>query len=113
MLGSLLEETLRRQLSEQFLETLALVRRTSASDLESSMQFLEGLDLTTTSQLVRAFSMYFHLANVTEQTHRGRQSRDARDADEGPLARVTTLIEKALAEGRIEHAQVNEAVRKS
>ena len=111
MLGSLLEETLRRQLSDEFLETLALVRRTSASDLESSMQFLEGLDLTTTSQLVRAFSMYFHLANVTEQTHRGRQSRDARDAEEGPLARVTTLIEKALAEGRIEHAQVNEAVQ--
>jgi phosphoenolpyruvate carboxylase len=111
MLGSLLDETLRRQLSEQFLNTLELVRRASEDDLESSMRVLEGLDLTTTSQLVRAFSMYFHLANVAEQTHRGRQSRDARDADDGPLARVTTLIEKALAEGRLASEQVQEAAR--
>ena len=84
------------------------MRRASDEDLESSMELLEGLDLTTSSQLVRAFSTYFHLANVAEQTHRGRQGRDQ---DQGPLARVTTLIEVALAEGRLERADVEAAVR--
>jgi phosphoenolpyruvate carboxylase len=110
MLGALLDETLRRQISEQFLTTLDQVRRASEEDLESSIQLLEPLDLVTSSQLVRAFSMYFHLANVAEQTHRGRQRRDARDAEEGPLARITQLVERALAEGRLEIAQVREAV---
>jgi phosphoenolpyruvate carboxylase len=108
MLGSLLDQTLRRQISEAFLDTLDVVRRASDEDLESSMELLEGLDLTTSSQLVRAFSTYFHLANVAEQTHRGRQGRDL---DQGPLARVTTLIEVALAEGRLERADVEAAVR--
>ena len=75
MLGSLLDQTLRRQISDEFLDTLDMVRRASEDDLDSSMQLLERLDLATSSQLVRAFSMYFHLANVAEQTHRGRQSR--------------------------------------
>jgi len=64
MLGSLLDQTLRRQISEAFLDTLDTVRRASDDDLESSMELLDGLDLATSSQLVRAFSMYFHLANV-------------------------------------------------
>ena len=108
MLGSLLDQTLRRQISDEFLDTLDMVRRASEDDLDSSMQLLERLDLATSSQLVRAFSMYFHLANVAEQTHRGRQSRDA---DHGPLARVTALIESALAQGQVSHADVQSAAR--
>ncbi|MGA2432573.1 MAG: phosphoenolpyruvate carboxylase, partial [Acidimicrobiales bacterium] len=107
MLGALLDQTLRRQISDEFLDTLDVVRRASDDDLESSMELLEGLDLTTSSQLVRAFSTYFHLANVAEQTHRGRQGRDP---DQGPLARVTVLIEEALTSGRFEVADVEEAV---
>ena len=64
MLGSLLDQTLRRQISEAFLDTLDVVRRASDEDLESSMELLEGLDLTTSSQLVRAFSTYFHLSLI-------------------------------------------------
>ena len=109
-LGALLDDTLRRQISDEFLEILESVRRTCEENLESSMLQLEQLDLTTSSQLVRAFSMYFHLANVAEQTHRGRQSLRARELNRSPLDRVTTLIEDALSEGRLEHSQVEEAV---
>ncbi|MFZ1063150.1 MAG: phosphoenolpyruvate carboxylase [Acidimicrobiales bacterium] len=107
MLGSLLDQTLRRQISERFLDTLDAVRRASDDDLDSSMTLLAQLDLATSSQLVRAFSTYFHLANVAEQTHRGRQERGT---DQGPLARVSGLIEEALAEGRLDLDTVQNAV---
>ncbi len=111
MLGSLLDQTLRRQISDDFLETLEAVRKSCDEDLTSSMQLLEKLDIVTASQLVRAFSMYFHLANVAEQTHRGRLSRHNRDENNSPLQRVTTLIEEALRDGRLVSDQVEEAVR--
>jgi phosphoenolpyruvate carboxylase len=107
MLSSLLDQTLRHQVSDEFLDTLDAVRRASDDDLESTTQLLEQLDLVTSSQLVRAFSMYFHLANIAEQTHRGRQSRLS---EQGPLGRVTNLIERALSQGRLNHADVQAAV---
>src|ERR1700677_5325743 len=111
MLGSLLDQTLARQVSGAFLDTVERVRQAADEDLDSSIEELESLDLATTSQLVRAFSMYFHLANVAEQTHRGRQGRGDRDDDRGPLNRVTDLIEEALAAGELERSDVEDAVR--
>lgn len=111
MLGSLLDQTLARQVSVSFLDTVEKVRRAADEDLDASIEELESLDLATTSQLVRAFSMYFHLANVAEQTHRGRQGRGDRDDDRGPLNRVTDLIKEALSTGLLEMADVDEVIR--
>src|SRR5271154_4425018 len=111
MLGSLLDQTLARQVSVAFLDTVEKVRRAADDDLEESIEELESLDLATTSQLVRAFSMYFHLANVAEQTHRGRQGRGDRDDDRGPLNRVTDLIKDALESGLLTNAVVEEVIR--
>jgi phosphoenolpyruvate carboxylase len=73
MLSAVLDETLQRQTTPQFVSLVERVRQVAGEDLASTLGALEDLDLPTASQLVRAFSMYFHLANVTEQTHRARE----------------------------------------
>lgn len=111
--SSLLDDTLRRQTSEDFLSFIEMVRTSGDQDLAESIRRLERLDLVTSSQLVRAFSMYFHLANVAEQTHRSRVGRRKRETGESPLARVTRLISGALDEGRLDHAALREALAKT
>ena len=80
LLGNLLGESLVRQHGESLLQLVERVRSLTkrlrsggdkpgeaAAELDG---ILAGLDLETTIQLVRAFSTYFYLANVAEQTHR-------------------------------------------
>jgi phosphoenolpyruvate carboxylase len=110
-LSALLDDTLRRQNSEEFLDLVESVRSSAGLDMKSSFHEFEHLDLETASQLVRAFSMYFHLANVTEQTHRARAGRQRRNDDDGPLARVADEILDAIAEGSISSSDVEAAIR--
>jgi len=83
LLGNLLGETLVRQHGQGLLDLVEDVRgltkriRTAEAedrpDPEADTELaaiLAGLDLETTIQLVRAFTTYFYLANVAEQTHR-------------------------------------------
>ncbi len=77
-LGAQLGDALTRQHGPDLLDLVERVRvhtkavrmagDTEADDRLASM--LEQLDLETTIELVRAFSAYFYLANVAEQTHR-------------------------------------------
>ena len=53
------------------------------------------LDLATTIRLVRAFTTYFHLANVTEQVHRGRELVRQRHEQGGWLERAVGRITEA------------------
>ena len=71
-LTTLLGETLVRQEGPALLDLVERVRAQARREDGLSDDPLEGLDLDTTARLVRAFSTYFHLANVTEQVHRGR-----------------------------------------
>lgn len=109
-LRAMLDDTLRRQASEEFLALVKSVRSSADRDLDLSFREFENLDLTTASQLVRAFSMYFHLANVTEQTHRARQGQRRRNDDDGPLARVADEILTSLSHGAVSLEQVAAAV---
>ncbi|NNN07946.1 MAG: phosphoenolpyruvate carboxylase [Acidimicrobiaceae bacterium] len=109
-LAAMLDDTLRRQEGEKFLGLVESVRSSAGLDMEHSFREFENLDLETASQLVRAFSMYFHLANVTEQTHRARQGRDRRNDDDGPLARVADEILRALDAGTVDASEVQAAI---
>ncbi len=68
----LLQETLTRQVGPH-LPALVEELRTLAAAPEAGARLdalLDGLDLATTIDLVRACTAYFHLANVVEQAHR-------------------------------------------
>src|SRR5690606_39999226 len=69
-LGDLLGETLVRQEGPELLDLVEKVRRLTREDGEAAAALLRGTELETAAKLVRAFSTYFHLANVTEQVHR-------------------------------------------
>ncbi|UGY91854.1 phosphoenolpyruvate carboxylase [Streptomyces gobiensis] len=94
-LGDLLGETLVRQEGPELLELVERVRALTRSDVEAAADLLSGTDLQTAARLVRAFSTYFHLANVTEQVHRGRELRAHRAADGGSLARTADMLKDA------------------
>ncbi len=104
-LGELLGGTLVRQEGQELLDLVEKVRALTRSDGEAAAALLGGTDLETAAQLVRAFSTYFHLANVTEQVHRGRDLR-ARRATEGSLLAQTADL---LKDG--DPAHVRESVK--
>ncbi|MDX2706873.1 phosphoenolpyruvate carboxylase [Streptomyces sp. PA03-6a] len=94
-LGDLLGGTLVRQEGPELLDLVERVRALTRSDGEAAAALLGETDLETAAKLVRAFSTYFHLANVTEQVHRGRELRSRRAADGGLLARTADLLKDA------------------
>ena len=94
-LGDLLGETLVRQEGPELLDLVERVRRLTREDGEAAAELLRGTDLETAAKLVRAFSTYFHLANVTEQVHRGRELRAQRAAEGGLLARTADRLKDA------------------
>ncbi|MCS0637837.1 phosphoenolpyruvate carboxylase [Streptomyces sp. LP05-1] len=104
-LGDLLGETLVRQEGPELLELVEKVRHLTREDGEAAAALLGDTDLETAGRLVRAFSTYFHLANVTEQVHRGKELRERRAAEGGLLARTADM----LKDGDPDH--VRDAVR--
>jgi phosphoenolpyruvate carboxylase len=94
-LGDLLGETLVRQEGPELLELVEKVRRLTREDGDAAAELLRNTELETAAKLVRAFSTYFHLANVTEQVHRGRELRARRAAEGGVLARTADRLKDA------------------
>jgi phosphoenolpyruvate carboxylase len=93
-LGDLLGQTLVRQEGP---ELLALVEEVRKAVREGSGEEILGqLSVEDSVQLVRAFSTYFHLANVAEQVHRARVLAEARTKGGSWLARAVDRIEAAL-----------------
>ena len=91
-LGVLLGQTLARQEGQGLLDLVEEVRGLVRTDGTQAAKRLASVDLTTATQLARAFSLYFHLANITEQAHRGRELRRLRSAEGGWLDRAAELI---------------------
>ncbi len=100
LLTTLLGETLVRSEGPELLALVEMVRSQAKAggltDLPSEVDArLQQMDLPTTIKVVRAFTSYFHLANVTEQVHRGRTLLAQREAEGGWLHRAVTRIKEA------------------
>ena len=91
-LGVLLGQTLARQEGQPLLDLVEEVRGLVRTDGAEAARRLARVDLTTATQLARAFSFYFHIANITEQAHRGRELRRERAEGGGWLDRTAQLI---------------------
>jgi len=107
-LGTLLGQTLVRQEGRGLLDLVEEVRALVRSDPESAVTKLAALDVATGTKLARAFSTYFHLANVTEQVHRARELRRLRAKEGGWLDRAAALI----AERKVPTAEIAGAARR-
>jgi phosphoenolpyruvate carboxylase len=93
-LGELLGRTLVRQEGEGMLERVETIRRAIREDRGAAVAALGAADAPTARRLARAFTTYFHLANVAEQVHRGRDLGARRRAAGGSwLAEAITRIE--------------------
>ena len=89
-LGELLGQTLVRQEGVELLNLVEAVRKAVREG--DSGELLSDLSVEDSVQLVRAFSTYFHLANVAEQVHRARILADARAEGGSWLTRATDRI---------------------
>ena len=89
-LGELLGETLVRQEGPALLELVESVRKAVREG--GGEEILSGLNVEDSVQLVRAFSTYFHLANVAEQVHRARLLQEERAASGSWISRAVNRI---------------------
>ncbi len=92
LVTSILGQTLVRTEGQDLLDLVERVRAHAKAD---RLEELPALDLETTTKLARAFTAYFHLANVTEQVHRGRALLALRQETGGWLEQALGRIEAA------------------
>ena len=92
-LGDLLGQSLVRQEGQELLDLVESVRKAVREG--GGTEILEKLSVEDSVQLVRAFSTYFHLANVAEQVHRARVLAQSRAAGGSWLSRAIDKIEDA------------------
>ncbi len=91
---SMLGDTLTRTHGQELLDLVESVRTAAKDDALD----LPELDVATATTLARAFTAYFHLANVTEQRHRGYALTQRRAAEGGPLAgALARVLERGIS----------------
>lgn len=95
-LATLLGETLVRQEGSELFDLVERIRLLVREDTETAARLLEEVDLDTATRLVRAFALYFQLANITEQVHRAKELSRRRSEAGGWLAGA---VDDAVAAG--------------
>ncbi len=111
-LGALLGAILKDQAGDELFHTVEEVRagtiawRSGEAGLDPVAERVAGLGLEPARDLVRAFSVYFQLTNLAEQTHRIRRRRAYLADPESPqpgslLAVVRSLADEGLSRGDI------------
>ena len=105
-LGELLGETLVRQEGQSLLDLVESVRLAVREDSPLGANILESVDVGDSIKLVRAFSTYFHLANIAEQVHRARALSEVRVNGQSWLQQTFQKI----AEAKISQDELARAV---
>ncbi len=107
--GNQLGQAIVRQVGQQLLDLVEHVRHLARDDSAATAQLLESLSTTDAIRLVRAFSIFFVLANVAEQVDRGRSFATRRAAEGGWLRHVAREITVAADAGKITRTEIAEA----
>jgi phosphoenolpyruvate carboxylase len=115
LLGALLGQVIAEQAGEDFLRTVERVRRLtgeiratgSVTRQRGLRAILEELPIERVEDLIKAFSLYFHLTNLAEEKHRVRRVRKrARSASAGgPDGSVEQAVRRLLREDSPERSQ--------
>ncbi len=103
LLGGLLGESLVRQEGRALFDLVEQVRaltkaaRTSVAGDQAAevSRLMAGTDVPTAILLVRAFSAYFHLANIAEQVHRADELTVRSENERGSLEATVSAIARA------------------
>ena len=96
-LGELLGQALARQDGESLLNLVESVRKSVRENRGEDL--LASISTADKVKLVRAFNVYFNLANVAEQVHRSRVLASDRNAGGSWLSRAIDHIEAATKTG--------------
>ncbi|GAA2685541.1 phosphoenolpyruvate carboxylase [Actinoplanes palleronii] len=107
-IGTLLGQTLARQEGRPLLDLVEEIRALVRQDVPAAAARLGAMDITTGTKLARAFSTYFHLANITEQVHRARDLRRRRAKEGGWLDQAA----KRIAEQGVPADEIASAARR-
>jgi phosphoenolpyruvate carboxylase len=97
-LGELLGQSLARQDGEALLNLVELVRKSVREG--SGEDLLNSISTADSVKLVRAFNVYFNLANVAEQVHRSRVLAQERINGGSWLTRAVDHILEAKKSGQ-------------
>ncbi|BCY05694.1 phosphoenolpyruvate carboxylase [Actinoplanes sp. L3-i22] len=107
-ISTLLGQTLARQEGRPLLDLVEEIRHLVRQDVPAAADRLAAMDITTGTKLARAFSTYFHLANITEQVHRARDLRRRRAKNGGWLDQAA----KRIAEAGVPADEIASAARR-
>ncbi len=104
--GDLLGQSIVRQEGPELLDLVERVRHAARDDSVATARLLESLSTAESIRLVRAFSIFFMLANVAEQVDRGRGFAARRAKEGGRLRHVLREITAAAEAGKIDPAEI-------
>ena len=107
-LGDLLGQTLVRQEGPALLNLVESVRKAVREG--GGEELLANVSVDESVQLVRAFSTYFHLANIAEQVHRSRILEQEREVSGSWLSRAVDKIIDAKEHPVAGHEITNENI---
>lgn len=98
-LDAALTRTMARREGPELLAAFEAIRSGPDSRIGETSGLLEGLTLEAVTKLARAFSVYFHLANIAEQADRARTGLGGA---ERPLAMAAERVAQAVEAGELE-----------